>query len=114
MAFTFAPSGQIFSQTVVVIDSERFSDFCILQSRVHEYWARKFSSSMKDDLRFTPSDCFATYPMPSVNTEAVLAATEEAGRAFFETRKEICNALNIGLTEVFNRESSPRCSDEYI
>ena len=36
----------------------------ILQSRPHELWARFFGSSMKDDLRYTPSDCFETFPFP--------------------------------------------------
>ena len=38
--------------------------FCALQSRPHEIWARFFGSSMKDDLRYTPSDCFETFPFP--------------------------------------------------
>ena len=38
--------------------------FCALQSRPHEVWARFFGSSMKDDLRYTPSDCFETFPFP--------------------------------------------------
>jgi hypothetical protein len=33
-------------------------------SRPHELWARFFGSSMKDDLRYTPSDCFETFPFP--------------------------------------------------
>ena len=37
----------------------------VLQSRVHEVWARFMASSMKDDLRYTPSDCFETFPFPS-------------------------------------------------
>ena len=37
--------------------------FCALQSRPHELWARFFgSSTRRTDLRYTPSDCFETFP----------------------------------------------------
>ena len=38
--------------------------FASLQCRVHEFWARFFCVTMKDDLRYTPTDCFETFPFP--------------------------------------------------
>ena len=50
--------------TVNVYALHTYAAFCALQCRVHEVWARFFASSMKDDLRYTPSDCFETFPFP--------------------------------------------------
>ena len=57
-------SDVIYSHALKVIALSGFSPFAVLQSRVHEIWARFFSSSMKDDLRYAPSDCFETFPFP--------------------------------------------------
>ncbi len=64
MAFALSPSNVIFAHTVVVIALDTHAAFCALQARPHELWARFFGSSMKDDLRYTPSDCFETFPFP--------------------------------------------------
>ena len=39
-----------------------------LQSRVHEIWARSFSSSLGDGIRYTPSRCFGAFPLMPVRT----------------------------------------------
>src|SRR5262249_53795977 len=57
LAFTFLPTGWIYSHALNVYDLHTFFPFAVLQSRVHEVWARLLASSMKDDLRYTPSDC---------------------------------------------------------
>jgi hypothetical protein len=72
-----------------------------LQSRAHEIWARFFSSSMKDDVRYTPSDCFRTFPFPP-NFEAD-AALEAAGAAYHTFRANLMIDRNEGLTKTYNR-----------
>ena len=62
---TWMQANIIFAESLVVFASEEQAFFSLLQSRVHEVWARFFASSMKDDLRYTPSDCFRTFPFPS-------------------------------------------------
>src|ERR1019366_4933667 len=64
MALAFLPSLQVFSHTLALFPFESAAAFAILQSRIHEAWARLQGSSMKDDLRYTPSDCFETFPLP--------------------------------------------------
>jgi hypothetical protein len=77
------------------------NSFAVLQSRVHEVWARFFASSMKDDLRYTPSDCFETFPFPP-NLEAN-AALETAGQEYYEFRAALMIRNNEGLTKTYNR-----------
>ena len=38
--------------------------FCALQARPHVIWARFFGSTLEDRLRYAPSDCFETFPLP--------------------------------------------------
>ena len=58
-------TGSVFASTLAIFSFSNLSPFAVLQSRVHEVWARFFSSSMKDDLRYTPSDCLETFPFPA-------------------------------------------------
>ena len=63
-ALAFLTSRTIFANTLDVFPFRTHAAFCAIQSRPHEIWARFFGSSMKDDLRYTPSDCFETFPFP--------------------------------------------------
>ena len=63
-AFAFLPAGAVYSDSIIAFPFDTYAAFCILQSRPHEIWVRFLGSSMKDDLRYTPSDCFETFPFP--------------------------------------------------
>jgi hypothetical protein len=63
-ALAFLPSTVVFSHGLGVIATESLSQFCILQCRVHEVWARFFGSSLEERFRYTPSDCFESFPFP--------------------------------------------------
>ena len=97
----FQPTDRFFVQTVVVFPFESDSAFAALQSRIHEMWARFFGSSMKDDLRYTPSDCFETFPFPPNFKSS--SALEAAGRAYHDHRAALMIARNEGLTKTYNR-----------
>lgn len=104
-AFAFMPSDWIFSQKAVVLCIESYSGFGIIQSRVHELWARSFSSTMKDDLSYSPSDCFETFPFP-VDYESSLAL-QEAAHTYYEYRAELMAEKDEGLTKTYNRFHNP-------
>lgn len=91
----------IYANTLVVWALERFGEFCVLQSRTHEVWARFFASSMKDDLRYTPDDCFRTFPLPFDWESA--SALEDAGRGYYDFRAALMVRSNEGLTKIYNR-----------
>ena len=95
----------VYSHTLAVIAFDTLSAFCALQSRVHEVWARFFGSSMKDDLRYTPSDCFETFPFPpNFDADPTL---EVAGRQYYEYRAALMVENNEGLTKTYNRFHDP-------
>jgi hypothetical protein len=100
-AFTFIPSGVVMNEKTVVFPFENMEAFTVIQSRVHEAWARFFSSTLKDDLQYTPSNCFDTFPFPeSFETNAAL---EQAGREYYEFRAALMVHNNEGMTKTYNR-----------
>jgi hypothetical protein len=84
---------------------DRFSQFAVLQSSVHAFWARLMGSSMKDDLRYTPSDCFETFPFPErwESNEDL----ERTGREYYDFRAALMVRNNEGLTKTYNRFHDP-------
>ena len=89
----------------------RYFEFAAMQSRPHELWARFFGSSMGDTLRYTPSDCFDTFPFPpnwETNT-----ALETAGQEYYEYRAALMVRNDEGLTKTYNRFHDPEeCSPD--
>ncbi len=122
-AFAFLPAGMVYSEATIVFADSTYRFFTLLQSRPHEVWARFFASSLKDDLRYTPSDCFETFPFPRGVLEvgsgasepgssshappATLHALESAGCAYYEFRASLMIRNNEGLTKTYNRFHDP-------
>ena len=104
-SFCAQPTDRVWAHTLYVYTDSRFSFFGVLQSRVHELWARFFGSSMKDDLRYTASTCFETFPFPkSWQTAPTL---EAAGKNYYEFRAALMVRNNEGLTKTYNRFHNP-------
>ena len=101
LAVTLLPSRMVFANTLAVFAVANWAAFCVVQSYVHEVWARFFGSSMKDDLRYTPSDCFETFPFPEGwETDGSL---EAAGRSYYELRAALMVEHDEGMTKTYNR-----------
>ena len=67
-------------QTVVFLWSDDYH-FGILQSRIHETWARAQATQVREresGLRYTPSTCFETFPFPEPRAEQEAAIAEAA------------------------------------
>jgi hypothetical protein len=56
---------------------------------------------MKDDLRYAPSDCFETFPLP--NGFKTSPALEAAGQAYYDHRAALMVSRNDGMTKTYNR-----------
>jgi len=115
-AFVFLPTGWVYSQQIVVFDDDRDAFFAVLQSRLHETWARFFSATKKDDLQYTASDCFETFPFPRGWEES--AALEDIGRRYDAHRaavmkRTIGTKKPEGLTATYNRfhDANERSAD---
>ena len=111
-ALCFLPSKTVFANTLAVLSVDSHAAYCALQSRPHETWARFFGSSMKDDLRYTPSDCFETFPFPANwETHPALAG---AGQTYYDFRASLMIENDEGMTKTYNRFHDPSERDPRI
>ena len=104
--FVFLPQEIVFSEQLVVFALPNDTAFCVLQSRAHEAWARFFASSLEDRLRYTPSDCFETFPFPE-NFSETNERLDTVGKAYYDFRAQLMIANNEGLTKTYNRFHDP-------
>jgi len=73
----------------------------VLLSRAHDAWAWAQASTLKGDLRYTPTTVFATFPWPDP-TDAQHEAIASASRALYERRSALCLEHDMGLTKLYN------------
>jgi len=111
-AFAFESAAMVYADSLIVFPLPTHAAFCALQSRPHEIWARFFGSSMKDDLRYTPSDCFETFPLPE--NWKTNSALEAAGKVYYEFRAALMVRNDEGLTKTYNRFHDPDERDPEI
>lgn len=98
-ALVFVEKDIVFSDATVVLAFEDFAHFLVLQSSFHEHWAWKYGSTLKSDLRYSPTDCFETFPFPS----KLPPISEVIGRRYYEQRQLIMSSNKEGLTKTYNR-----------
>ena len=102
----------LFADSTVIFAFQTFDAFGLVQSRPHEIWANYFSSSMKDDLRYSVSDCFSTFPFPNgFGSENDLETT---GKTYYDFRAQFMIEANKGLTHTYNRFHDSYDSDPTI
>jgi hypothetical protein len=88
----------------------------LLQSQPHTLWSAFQGSSLEERIRYTPSDCFETFPFPaalldSTTNDPAHTATrqtlEAIGERYDQFRAELMVSNNEGLTSTYNRFHDP-------
>lgn len=105
LAVAKLPATIVPSDRLAVFPTDQWALFTLLQSRVHEIWARFFGSTLKDDLMYAPADCFETFPFPENYESAEKLAT--VGAAYCEYRAQLMVQTDKGLTKTYNRFHDP-------
>jgi hypothetical protein len=103
VAFTFVPNGWVYSHKTIVFAFHESKYFAILQSNLHGEWAWNFTSTLKRDLSYSPTDCFSTFPFPSVNDSSREQELELCGGNYHEFRRRVMATRQEGLTQTYNR-----------
>lgn len=98
LAFAIVSARQVFSHATYVFTLDPHSGLAVLQSCFHESWVRQYASSMKNDLRYTPTDCLETFPLPTKITDL-----SEVGDGYHTLRRQIMRDRREGLTKTYNR-----------
>ncbi|MGB3653505.1 MAG: hypothetical protein WBA41_20135 [Rivularia sp. (in: cyanobacteria)] len=69
---------------------------------MHQSWTMQYQSSLETRGRYTPTDCFETFPFPesTINLETI-------GEKYYNHRQNIMLARQQGLTKTYNRFHNP-------
>lgn len=99
----FVPTGQVFSHGLTVLAFD--DDFAMgyLTSSIHWWWAATWASTMRNAIRYTPSDCFETLPCPRWSDAVVSSA-----RRMYDERSHMMYARALGLTKISGLVNDPK------
>lgn len=95
LAPTWVPTDAIYSESTILFPTRSESLLAILNSGIHETWVRETSSSIGKELRYSPTDCFFTFPFPP--SELTRPDTR-----FHALRSRLCREWRVGLTTLMN------------
>jgi hypothetical protein len=98
----FVPSGPIFSNSLIIAATDSDQAFGVLTSGFHWWWAATMASTMRTDIRYSPTDCFETFPQPDPTD-----ATGMLGAHLNEHRSALMLDRQEGLTRTYNRVHDP-------
>jgi hypothetical protein len=100
------PTGQVFSHKLGVFAVDSYADQAVLSSAVHQLWVVKYTSTMRADINYSPSDVFETFPRPPATIRL-----DAAGRSVHEERHQIMLRRGLGLTKLYNLVNDADLSD---
>lgn len=100
-------SRQVFTHKAGVLALTTYSDQAVLSSSAHYAWVLKYSSTMRSDTNYSPTDVFLTFPRPA-STDRL----ERNGQTLDEDRREIMLKRELGLTKLYNLVNDPEVTDE--
>ena len=107
--FVEVEKNMVFDQTLIIFPINSFVDFSILQSSVHMDWAIFFGASQGDGPRYLPTDCYQTFPFPSMKgNDYFEKQLLICGEKYYKFRSEIMMEENIGITELYNYYHDPK------
>ena len=112
VAFTFLPSGMVYSHRLYVFSESKDTAFAVLQSSAHDIWARFFGSSLEDRFMYAVADCFETFPFPE--HWETHPALEASGKAYYDFRAALMIRNGEGMTRTYNRFHDPDETDPDI
>ncbi|MEV6389035.1 Eco57I restriction-modification methylase domain-containing protein [Nocardia xishanensis] len=101
------PSRQVFSHKLGIFATDSFATQSVLSSSIHQIWVAKYSSTMRSDINYSPSDVFETFPLPRTDS-----SLELAGRTLDSVRREIMDRKGLGLTKLYNLINDPSVTDQ--
>ena len=106
-----APSTWVYTHAARVFTTDRWDLYGVIQSSLHEVWARRYSGEHETRLRYSPTQCFDNFAMPSRIWDQPNASLALAGERYHEHRSQLMRELLIGLTDIYNlfhaRDLSP-------
>ena len=98
MACVWEKTNIIYAHPLIIIATQSNADFALIQCTFHSDWARANGSTLETRMRYTPTDCFETFPFPN-NMQQL----DNIGERYYQHRQSIMLARQEGLTKTYNR-----------
>ncbi len=114
LSFSPMPTDYVFTNALYVLTTDRWDIFGVVQSTLHEVWARKYSGSLKQDLRYSPSKCFESFTFPSGLWQVADSGLAGISECYHVHRKELMLSLSLGLTKIYNLFHARNMSPEMV
>ena len=92
----------VFSEQTVLVDKTHMVRFPCFKHRSQVCLDCRIRSSMRTDVRYTPSDCFETFPFP-----LPVLTLDVIGETYHPHRRRIMHSRQEGLTKTYNRFHNP-------
>jgi len=102
-------TGPVLNEKVVVFATDSYATQAVLSSSLHQMWAIKYTSTMRTDVNYSPSDVFVNFPFPAPTDRLA-----EVGRALDTERREVMLRRDLGLTKLYNLVNDPNYTDDDI
>jgi hypothetical protein len=101
-SFEFVPANIVYMHKLAVIALFKKSDFCLLNSTIHNSWSWKNSSTLgSGTLNYSTTDSFETFPFPKINLQ-LEQQLEDFGKSYHEHRRQLMLGMQLGLTKTYN------------
>ncbi|HWT94814.1 MAG TPA: type IIL restriction-modification enzyme MmeI [Solirubrobacteraceae bacterium] len=94
----FAQADAVYSHGLAIFAYDDDGHFGLLSSGFHWWWTVTHASTMRTDIRYTPTDCFETFVHPPL-TQAI----GDVGCALHAQRAAFMRDSQEGLTKTYNR-----------
>ncbi|TAF34171.1 MAG: class I SAM-dependent DNA methyltransferase, partial [Oscillatoriales cyanobacterium] len=101
--FIPAPVSWLPGDLNIVVASEDFYIFGILTSKVHRFWVKAQSSTLKGDTRYTNTTCFETFPFPQTAAKQLVEEIRGTAVELHEYRTQQMSAKQWGITQLYNK-----------
>lgn len=69
-SWDFTSARIVNSEATVIVAKDSTVWFALMQNSLQAGWILEYASSMRTDVRYTPSDCFETFPFPLFSDSA--------------------------------------------
>jgi len=94
-------TSAVYNMQVKVLFYERFAELAVLQSSLHDVWARWLCGTLgASTLRYSTSTVLETWPMPVLIGNDEL---DDLGERYHSHRESLMADEAIGLTQLYNR-----------
>jgi hypothetical protein len=97
-SWAFVSGLQVVSDATVVVAEDTYTWFSLLQNSLQSEWISTYASSMRTDIRYTPTDCFETFPFP-----IEINQLESIGLQYYRCRQAVMLNHDEGMTKTYNR-----------